>query len=77
LKKPVTIRFSKKISKELHTQSKNYGISVNAIVNFFCRRGLDDMNPETFRGQVNQLLGADLGDKLIKYREDNNDERME
>jgi hypothetical protein len=68
----LTIRLQKKIHRELQNQAKKQGVSMNDLINILTRRGLDDLNPQTFRGSINQLLGF----KLKKIEENNNDERM-
>lgn len=69
----ITIRFQKKTHKELQKQAALQGISINDLVNILTRRGLDDLDPKTFRGGVNKLLGINIQEIRKKYREDNND----
>lgn len=63
------IRIPEENDKKLVQLSKEKPVfSINTLVSIFIDRGLDELDPTTFRGAVFQKLGGNLTSMALKVR---------
>lgn len=64
----IFIRVSEKNKKRFKNFCQKQGIPESQMGWLFILRGIEDQNPNTVRGAINQTFGMDVGEMLKKYK---------